>query len=58
MTKYDFIEARKAILSNILTDSNLTFGQLFVWIWANNDRIYIWPGLVILINVQTDTNLT
>ena len=35
------------ILSNVWTDSNLTwfhFGQLYMWIWANNDQIWLPMG--------------
>ena len=44
MTWYDFLEARWMILSNVWTDSNLTwfhFGQLFIWIWVSNDQIWL-----------------
>ena len=32
MTRYDFVEATRVILSNAQTDSNFEFGQLFIWI--------------------------
>ena len=44
MTRYDFLWARWVILSNVRTDLNLpnfTFGQLFMWIGANNDQIWL-----------------
>ena len=47
MTKYDFLWARWVILSNVRTDLNLTwfhFGQLFMWIGANNDQIWLFMG--------------
>ena len=34
---------------------NITFGQLFMWIGANND--FLWARWVILSNVRTDLNL-
>ena len=57
MTRYNFLKARWMILSNVQTDSNLTgfnFGQLFIWIWANNDQTnFIEARWVILSNVLT-----
>ena len=48
MARYDFIEARWMILSNVRTDSSLTwfhFGKKkFIWIWANNDQIWLPRG--------------
>ena len=41
------------------TRLNFTFGQLFMWIGANNDQIRLPLGRwVILSNVRTDLNLT
>ena len=34
MIKYDFLEVMQVILSNIQTDSNFTFCQIFLWIVA------------------------
>ena len=43
MARYDILEPRWVILSNIWTAFNFTyFGQLFMWIRANNDQI--WPA--------------
>ena len=36
---------------------NFTFGQLFMWIGANNDQIWLPMGWVIMSNVQTDLEL-
>ena len=39
---YDFLDGGQVLLSNVLlTDSNLYFGQLFMWIAANNDQILL-----------------
>ena len=42
MTRYDFLETRRVILSHVeltITLYNLDFGQLFMSIGANNDQI-------------------
>ena len=47
MTIYDVIDARCMILSNVWINSNLTwftFGKLFIWIWANNDQLWLPRG--------------
>ena len=45
MTRYDFLEATRVILSNVRTLTptwlNLDFGQLFIWIEANYDHIWL-----------------
>ena len=41
MTRYDIMEARWVILSNVWTDSNVIFGQYFIWIGYNNDQIWL-----------------
>ena len=44
LTWYDLQEARWVISSNVWTDYNFTwfhFGQLFIWIGANNDQIWL-----------------
>ena len=41
MTRYDFLEARWEILSNVQTDStwpNFDFGRLFMLTGVSNDR--------------------
>ena len=46
MTRYDFIWARWVILmfEPTWTLHNFTFGQLFMWIWENNDQIWLPVG--------------
>ena len=47
MTRYDFLCVRWVILSNIEptgTWPNFTFGQLFMWIRANNDQTWLSMG--------------
>ena len=44
LTRYDFLWARWVILSNVWptwTLPNFSFGQLFMWIGANNDQIWL-----------------
>ena len=57
LTRYDdFLEADEwfwEMLEPTPTWLDLTFGQLFIWVWANSDQIW-----VILSNVWTDSNLT
>ena len=46
MTRYDFLEARIVSLSNVRTDSNLTwftFGELLIYIGEHNDQLCL-PG--------------
>ena len=60
MTRYDFLEAGRAIYNNVIW-FNFYFGWLFfMWIGANNDQIYdfLEAGRVIMNNVRTDSNLT
>ena len=60
MTRYDFLWARWVILSNVRTDLNLTyswnftFDQLFMWIGANNDQI--WLSMVYTSNSEQCSN--
>ena len=61
MTRYDFLLARRVILSNVRTDSNLTY--LLINFSCELGQIMTRYDLlgarrVILSNVQTDSNLT
>ena len=38
------IRADKTKLEQIITSPNFTFGQLFMWIGANNDQIWLPMG--------------
>ena len=63
MTRYDFYGLDEwfwAIFKRTSTWPNFTFGQLFMWIGANNYQIWlpIWTSQVILSNVRTNSNLT
>ena len=59
MVLWGQISVDKTKLEQIITWPNFTFGQLFMWIVANNDEIWLpLAGWVILSNVQTDLNLT
>ena len=42
MIKYDFLDVIQVILSNIQTDSNFTFCQIFLWIVAC--CIHVWSN--------------
>ena len=47
LTRYDFLEARRVIWSNVeptTTLPNFTFGKLFMWIGENNDQIWFSMG--------------
>ena len=63
LTRYDSLEARRVILSNVRTDcNNFNFDQRFMWIGTQMTRYESQhDGRVILsnvANVRTDSNLT
>ena len=59
MTKYDFLWATRVILSNVRTNSNLTYFHFWLTFHVNRGRYdFLWARRVILSYVRTDLNLT
>ena len=45
ITRYNFLKVWIMILSNIQLQLNVTCDQRFIWIWYNNDQIWLPRGL-------------